>query len=40
MLMVSIITLFAIVLSKFNSCSKEKRELQEETITSIAPIER
>ena len=32
--------LFVIVLSKCSSCSKDKRRLQEEPITPIAPIER
>ena len=40
MFMAFIIILFVIVLSKCISCSKDKMELQEEPITSIAPIER
>ena len=40
MFMAFIIILFVIVLSKYNSCSKDKRESQEESITPIAPIER
>ena len=38
--MAFIIIRFVIVLSKCSSCSKDKRELQEESITPIAPIER
>ena len=40
MFMAFIIILFVIVLSKCNSFSKDKRELQKETITPITPIER
>ena len=35
-----IMILFWIVLSKFNSLSSEKKELQEEPIAPIAPIDR
>ena len=38
MFMAFIITLFVIVLSKCNSCSKDKRELQEEPITPMSFI--
>ena len=40
MFMAFIIILFVIVLSKCSACSKDKRDLQEEPITLIAPIER
>ena len=40
MFMDFIIILFVIVLSKCTSWSKDKRELQEESITPIAPVER
>ena len=40
MSMAFIILLFVIVLSKCSSHRKDKRELQEEPITPIAPIER
>ena len=40
MFMAFIIILFVIVLSKCNSCSKDKSELQEEPISLIANIER
>ena len=40
MFMAFIVILFVIVLLKCNPCSKDKKELQEEPITPIAPKER
>ena len=40
MFMAFIIILCVIFLSKCNSCSKDKGELQEEPISPVAPIER